>query len=95
MFTNKDYLKSGYDKGHLAPAADMKYSTTTMKESFYFSNMSPQKPEFNRGIWKELEEQVRNWAQIYDTVYIVTGPILSDNLPMGMASSTDMVLKIM
>ena len=79
--TNKDYYKSGYDKGHLAPAADMKFSKIAMKESFYFSNMSPQAPEFNRGIWKELEEQVRNWALDFDTLYIVTGPILTKGLP--------------
>ena len=52
-----DYRKSGYDRGHLIPAADMKWSTTAMSESFYMSNMSPQSPSFNRGIWKKLESQ--------------------------------------
>ena len=47
---NKDYSGSGFDRGHLAPAADMGWSATTMKESFFYSNMSPQRPEFNRGI---------------------------------------------
>jgi endonuclease G len=55
-----DYEKSGYDRGHLAPAADMGFSKITMAESFYYSNMSPQVPGFNRGIWKQLEEQTRN-----------------------------------
>ncbi len=73
--TNADYAKSGYDRGHLAPAADMQQSELTMKESFYYSNMSPQKPEFNRGIWKKLEEKVRDWAMNYDTLYVVTGPV--------------------
>lgn len=78
---NADYLHSGYDKGHLAPAADMGWSATAMKESFYFSNMSPQDPSFNRGIWKRLEELVRDWAIQNNTIYIVTGPILSTGLP--------------
>jgi len=77
---NNDYKESGYDRGHLAPAADMGWSEITMKESFYYSNMSPQLPSFNRGIWKQLEEQVRAWAKEYEKIYIVTGPILMDNL---------------
>lgn len=79
--TNKDYAGSGYDRGHLAPAADMGWSSTAMAESFYYSNMSPQEPSFNRGIWKKLEELVRTWAIENDTIYIVTGPVLTDGLP--------------
>lgn len=79
--TNADYAKSGYDRGHLAPASDMGWSTTTMEESFYFSNMSPQNPSFNRGIWKKLETQVRTWANEHEAIYVVTGPVLSDGLP--------------
>ena len=75
-----DYEKSGYDRGHLAPAADMGFSKITMTESFYYSNMSPQVPGFNRGIWKQLEEQTRNWAIEYDSLYIVVGPIFSDSM---------------
>jgi endonuclease G len=78
---NSDYLKSGYDKGHLAPAADMGWSAITMKESFYLSNMSPQLPGFNRGIWKRLEEMMRSWAIDNSAIYIVTGPILKAGLP--------------
>ena len=77
---DNDYKGFGYDRGHLAPAADMGFSEITMKESFYYSNMSPQLPGFNRGIWKSLEEQVRSWANIYDAIYIVTGPILTEGL---------------
>lgn len=76
----KDYEKSGYDRGHLAPAADMGFSKKTMAQSFYFSNMSPQLPSFNRGIWKKLEEQTRNWAIEYDSLYIVVGPIFSKGM---------------
>jgi endonuclease G len=76
-----DYKKSGYDRGHLAPAADMKWSAEAMKESFYLSNTSPQDKSFNRGIWKKLEEQVRDWAVENKAVYITTGPLLEQGLP--------------
>ena len=71
-----DYQRSGYDRGHLAPAADMAFSERTMADSFFYSNMSPQHPKFNRGIWKKLEEQVRHFAVREDEVYVVTGPVL-------------------
>ncbi|HPY82414.1 MAG: DNA/RNA non-specific endonuclease [Bacteroidales bacterium] len=76
-----DYRKSGYDRGHLAPAGDMKWNVQAMKESFYYSNISPQLPQLNRGVWKKLEDKVRDWVHIYDTLYIITGPILHDSLP--------------
>jgi len=79
--TNADYKRSGFDRGHLAPAADMEWSATTTAESFYYSNMSPQTPGFNRGIWKQLEEQVRDWATDYGAIYVVTGPVLTKGLP--------------
>lgn len=75
-----DYRGSGYDRGHLAPAADMKWSPIAMSESFYMSNMSPQRPSFNRGIWKRLEEQVRKWAVNNKSVYIATGGVLTSGL---------------
>jgi len=78
--TDADYKKSGYDRGHLAPAADMGWSATTMAESFYYSNMSPQLPGFNRGVWKRLEELVRAWAVESDAIFVVTGPVLSSGL---------------
>ncbi len=70
-----DYKGTGYDRGHLAPAADFAWSLETMKESFYMSNMSPQTPGFNRGIWKQLEEQVRDWAIEHNELYVVVGPL--------------------
>ena len=76
-----DYKGSGYDRGHLAPAGDMKSTYTAMSESFYMSNMSPQLPSFNRGIWKKLESTVRNWAVDYQKVYIVTGAVLTATYP--------------
>ena len=76
--TNKDYQYQGFDKGHLAPAGDMVWNKKALDESFYFSNISPQLPSFNRGIWKKLEDQVRKWARKYDELYIVTGPVCSN-----------------
>lgn len=77
---NADYAGAGYDRGHLAPAADMGWSKITIDESFYYSNMSPQQPSFNRGIWKKTEELVRDWAIENNSLYIVTGPILTPRL---------------
>jgi len=76
----EDYEKSGYDRGHLKPANDSKTSIIDMEESFYYSNMSPQLPEFNRGIWKELEGEVNDFAEKNGSVWVVTGPILSSGL---------------
>ena len=63
-----DYRGSGYDRGHLAPAGDMKWNATAMSESFLMSNMSPQTPSFNRGIWRSLESRVRVWAIEKDSI---------------------------
>jgi len=71
------YSKSGYDRGHLCPAADMKLNLVSMNESFYMSNMSPQTPSFNRGIWAKLEDKVRDWALQKNGLYVVTGPLLN------------------
>ncbi len=71
-----DYQNSGYDRGHLAPAADMKFDETAMEECFYMSNVSPQVKEFNNGVWNDLEMQTRAWTHKYGTIYVVTGPVL-------------------
>lgn len=71
-----DYKKSGFDRGHLAPAADMEWSVESVSESFLMSNMTPQAPQFNRGIWLNLESQVRKWAESFGEVTVVTGPVL-------------------
>lgn len=72
----KDYRGSGFDRGHLAPAGDMKWDRNAMSESFLMSNMSPQAPSFNRGIWRRLEERVRSWAIEKDSLFVITGPVL-------------------
>ena len=74
-----DYTGSGYDRGHLCPAADMTLNLNAMSETFYMSNMSPQAPSFNRGIWSTLEDRVRTWALEKNGVYVVTGPILNNS----------------
>jgi endonuclease G len=74
--TPQDYSRSGYDRGHLAPAADMEWSEKSVHDSFLMSNMTPQAPSFNRGMWKDLESQVRTWANRFGEVFVVTGPIL-------------------
>jgi len=72
----KDYKSSGYDRGHMAPAADMKWDQQAMVECFYLSNMVPQVGKgMNQGIWKNLEEYVRNWAIDRGALYVFTGPI--------------------
>jgi endonuclease G len=76
-----DYTRSGYDRGHLAPAADFKHSLEQMKETFYMSNISPQDRDFNAGVWNELEQLVRAWAYRYEKVFTVTGPVLKPGLP--------------
>ena len=75
-----DYTRSGYDRGHLAPAGDFKFSQRMMTETFFMSNITPQAPQFNRGIWKHLEEQVRAWALRDGGLYVITGPVLRPGL---------------
>ncbi|MCC7245462.1 MAG: DNA/RNA non-specific endonuclease [Saprospiraceae bacterium] len=74
--TPRDYMSSGYDKGHLCPAADMAFSELAMDETFLMSNMSPQDRGFNAGIWRELEELSRDWGRKFKKLYVVTGPVL-------------------
>lgn len=76
-----DYTKSGYDRGHMAPAADMKWSETAMRESFYLSNVCPQNRNLNRGDWNDLEELTRQWARRFGTVSITAGPIYYTDKP--------------
>ena len=75
-----NFKDTGYDKGHLVPAADMKFSRDAYTETFYTSNVSPQNREFNAGVWNRLEQKVRYWSNKYTALFIVTGSILHDNL---------------
>lgn len=74
-----DYLRSGYDRGHIAPAGDMTWSTNAMRNAYFMSNMSPQVPQFNRGIWKDLESRVRDFAVQEGSICIYSGPIFTTN----------------
>lgn len=78
-----DYDGYGYDRGHLAPSADFRWSGLALSESYYYSNMSPQAPEFNRGIWADLENALRGYVyrNPKSKLYVFTGPVLSGDLP--------------
>ena len=76
--TTKDYSGSGYDRRHMAPAGDMRWSEQAMRESFYMTNICPQNHNNNAGDWKDLEELVRDLARRYDSIYICCGPIVED-----------------
>jgi endonuclease G len=76
----RNYKNSGYDRGHLVPAADRKFSYDAFHETFLTSNISPQNHEFNAGIWNSLEQKVRFWAEKHDGVYVITGGVLKNGL---------------
>ena len=75
--TPSHYQNSGYDRGHLAPAGDMKINQIAMDQSFYMTNISAQEPSFNRGIWKKLENLMRNLTEANKEYEVITGPIFS------------------
>ena len=74
--TTDDYKRSGWDRGHMCPAADNRWHWRAMQESFFMTNICPQHHNLNRGDWKELEDACRDWAQKEGKIYIVCGPIL-------------------
>ena len=77
----EDYWNSGYDRGHLAPSADFRWSKRALSESYYYSNMSPQRPELNRERWAETEDVIReNVIATKEQLFVVTGPVLKDGL---------------
>lgn len=76
----RNYKKSGYNRGHLCPAGDRRYSKYAYDETFLTSNITPQKQAFNAGIWNSLEQRIRYWARKYDGVFVVTGGVLKGDL---------------
>lgn len=76
----RNYKGSGYDRGHLCPAGDRRFSEYAYNETFYTSNVSPQDRNFNTGVWNRLEMQVRQWAKRYDEVFVITAGILEQDL---------------
>ena len=83
-----EYDGYGYDRGHLAPSADFRWSEIALSESYYYSNMSPQHPDFNRGIWANLENEVRAYLYRHpeNPLLVFTGPVLDNNLPVQQRS---------
>lgn len=80
--TVEDYWNSGFDRGHMVPSADMRWSLEALKATYLYSNIAPQRPEFNRGSWSELEDWVRRTVRYgNERVFVVTGPVLRDGLP--------------
>ena len=76
----RNYKGSGYDRGHLCPAGDRRFSEMAYNETFYTSNISPQDRDFNAGIWNRLEMKVRSWVKGYRTIYVITGGVLEKGL---------------
>lgn len=73
--TLADYRNSGYDRGHLAPAADHKSSVKNIEDTFFLSNMCPQDPQFNRGYWAKVEKYVRDLTKSHTVIHVFTGPL--------------------
>ncbi|RZS98954.1 DNA/RNA non-specific endonuclease [Aquimarina brevivitae] len=76
----RNYKNSGYQRGHLCPAGDMKFDKEAYEDTFYTSNITPQSAQFNGGIWNQLEHQVRKLAMQKDSLLIITGGVLSPDL---------------
>lgn len=75
-----EYSYSGYDRGHIAPAGDMKWSPSAMAQSFLMTNVCPQVKSFNSGVWARLEEKCRVWAQSDSAIIIIAGPVMTDTM---------------
>jgi endonuclease G len=77
---NDDYRNSGWSRGHMAPAADFKWSEDAMNETFFFTNCCPQDESLNAGQWSTLEKKTRDCANKYGRVLVITGPIIGENI---------------
>jgi endonuclease G len=74
----------GFDRGHLAPSADFRWHREALSQSYFYSNMSPQRPGFNREIWAEVEDEMRNYVfRTERPLWVITGPVLKDDLPIS------------
>lgn len=76
---DNDYRNSGWSRGHMAPAGDFKWSDDAMWDTFYFTNCCPQNQSLNAGQWSTLEKKVRDWANRFGSVTVVTGPLVWEN----------------
>ncbi len=82
-----DYRSSGYDRGHMVPAADMKWSQQAMADCHLLTNMCPQDKRLNSGAWATVEKNTRKWVQKHGTLVIVAGPVLTDKLTRTIGKS--------
>ncbi len=82
-----DYKGSGFDRGHMCPAGDMKWSKDAMNACFLLTNICPQASELNGGAWNSLESKCREWAVRDSAIIVVCGPILSDELMRAIGPS--------
>lgn len=88
-----EYDGFGYDRGHLAPSADFRWNETALSESYFYSNMTPQRPEFNRESWVNLESALRDYVINNEVnLFVVTGPVLSPNMPRMERSINNMAI---
>ena len=78
---NSDYYSSGYDRGHMCPSGDNKWSRQAQEDCFLFTNMCPQSHNLNGGDWNDLEMKCRTWAKRYGNIYIVCGPVFRNSRP--------------
>lgn len=76
----RNFKNSGYDRGHLCPAGDRKATKELFDETFFTSNIAPQIPSFNNGVWNRLEQKTRYWATKYDGIYVITGGVLKGQM---------------
>lgn len=77
------YWYSGYDRGHMVPSADMRWSMDALKATYYYTNVAPQKPEMNRGTWADLEDWMRRYVHYSGhRVFVITAPILGNDMPL-------------
>ncbi len=86
-----DYRDSGYDRGHMAPAGDMKWNEQAMNETFFLTNICPQDNALNAGLWNDLELKIREWARRDKSLVVVTGPIVG-NSPKTIGQDLDIAV---
>ncbi len=86
--TTDDYRNTGFDRGHMAPAGDMKWHPQAMHESFYLTNICPQAPDLNRGAWNKLEQKCRDRAVADSSLIIICGPIFEKGQPSARIGAT-------
>jgi endonuclease G len=92
-----DYAGSGYDRGHIVPRDDMNRTPAVQANTFFLSNMTPQTPNLNQGMWRWLEELVRTYVTTYGRVYIISGGIFTSDrtVPSGQVAVLSHFYKVL